>query len=70
MSITEHADHHVGPTSDPTEVSARPGRRDTEARKPQSGPDPDGPRKSWAVLALALAAQILVGTRTEPPATQ
>ena len=30
MSITEHADHHVGPTSDPTEVSARPGRRDTQ----------------------------------------
>jgi len=61
MSITEHADHHVGPTPDPTEVTASQERRDTEARKPQSGPEPDGgPRTSWSVLALALAAQILV----------
>jgi hypothetical protein len=26
MSITERADHHIGPTPDPTEVSARLGR--------------------------------------------
>jgi len=61
MSITRHADQLVGPTQDPTEVRARQGRRDNEVPKPQSGPEPDGgPRKSWAVLALALAAQILV----------
>jgi hypothetical protein len=30
MSITECADHHIGPTPDPTEVSARLGSRDTE----------------------------------------
>jgi len=61
LGITGRADHHIGPTPDPTEVSARLGSRDTETRKPQSGLEPDrGPRTSWSVLALALAAQILV----------
>jgi hypothetical protein len=59
MSITERADHHIGPTPDPTEVIACLGSRDTETPKPQSGLEPDGgPRTSWSVLALA--AQILV----------
>ena len=50
---------HVAPTSAPAHTPPPPASRPSRAARPTPQPDA-GVRTSWAVLALALAAQILV----------
>jgi EmrB/QacA subfamily drug resistance transporter len=55
MSVDIHPT--AGPASEP---ASRPGHETPAGHQPVASPEPDGPRKSWALLAVALAAQILV----------
>ena len=51
----------TAPTGTAPAVTAPAGTTQVPHQVPQGEPEPDaGPRKSWAVLALALTAQILV----------